>query len=262
MENILSFSENLARQTGQILTQYYQKANLSAHLKADRSLVTEADLVADRLIAAALQQAFPKDGLISEELQPVSPEDISSVWIIDPLDGTTNFSLGIPFWGVSIAHLVNGCPETAAVYFPVLNEMYSAQKGKGACFNGLPLQIEPAMLNRPGTFFACCSRTYRRFTVSIPYKTRILGSAAYNFCILARGIALLAFEAAAKIWDIAGVWLVASEAGAVIQTINQESPFSIMGKTDYRKRNFPVLAALNAELETTGLSQIEPKRHS
>ncbi len=259
MNNLLPFAESLSRQTGQLLMQYYRRTNLATHLKADRSVVTEADLTADRLITSALQQAFPEDGLISEELRPFSPGDISRVWVIDPLDGTTNFSLGIPFWGVSIARLVNGWPETAAIYFPVLDEMYSAQKGKGAYFNDLPLRVDPSMQDRPGTVFACCSRTHRRYNVSIPYKPRILGSAAYNFCILARGIALLAFEATPKIWDIAGVWLVVSEAGAAIRPLNGVTPFPITPDTDYRKRNFPTLAALTPELETTALNQIQLK---
>lgn len=259
MNSLLPFVESLARQTGQLFTQYYRRTDLAAHLKADRTVVTEADLAADHLISSALQQSFPEDGLISEELQPVSPDDISRVWVIDPLDGTTNFSLGIPFWGVSIAYLVNGWPEASAIYFPVLDEMYSAQKGKGACFNDLPLRVDASMQNRPGTVFACCSRTHRRYNVSIPYKARILGSAAYNFCIVARGIALLAFEATPKIWDIAGVWLVVSEAGGAIQPLDGVPPFPITRDTEYRNRSFPTLAALTAELETTALSQIKPK---
>jgi myo-inositol-1(or 4)-monophosphatase len=262
MNNQLSFAENLARQTGKLLLQYYNQANFSARLKSDKTVVTEADLAADRLITDSIHQAFPEDGLVSEELQPVSPRDVSRVWVVDPLDGTTNFSLGIPFWGVSIALLVDGWPETAALYFPVLEEMYIAQKGKGARYNDTPLLMDPTMQNRLGTFFACCSRTHRRYNVSIPYKPRILGSAAYNFCILARGIARLAFEAAPKIWDIAGAWLVVSESQAVIQPLNGSMPFPILPLTEYRKQNYPTLAAISAELEITALSQIQPKPHN
>lgn len=261
MENPLLFAEHLARRTAVLLMEYYNQVGLATRLKADRSVVTEADLAADRLISASLQQVFPKDGIISEELQTISPEDVTRVWVVDPLDGTTNFSLGIPFWGVSIACLVNGWPDTAAIYFPVLDEMYTAQRGKGARFNGSPLQIDPSMLDRPGTFFACCSRTHRRYNVSVPYKPRILGCAAYNFCILARGIALLTFEAAPKIWDIAGAWLVVREAGGVIQPLNGIMPFPISPLTQYREQNFPTLAAITEQLETNSLNQIQPKPH-
>jgi myo-inositol-1(or 4)-monophosphatase len=259
MENYLAFAESLAYQTAELLLQYYNRAGLSASLKQDRSLITEADMAADQLINRTLKQSFPEDGIISEELQTESPEDVSSLWVIDPLDGTTNYSLGIPFWGISIARLKHGWPETATLYFPVLDEMYTAQKGKGARFNGAPLQVDPSMRYRPGTIFACCSRTHRRYKVDIPYKPRILGSAAYNFCILARGIALLAFEATPKIWDIAGAWLVVSEAGATIQPLNGVMPFPISPLTEYRRQSFPTLAAITAELETAALSQIQPK---
>jgi myo-inositol-1(or 4)-monophosphatase len=262
MENPLSFAEKLARQTGKLLLQYYDQAAFSTHLKTDKTLVTEADLIADRLIADSIHQAYPEDGLVSEELMPVSPQNVSRVWIVDPLDGTTNFSLRIPFWGVSIALLVNGWPETAAIYFPALEEMYIAQKGKGARFNDNPLQMDPYMQSRLGSFFACCSRTHRRYNVSVPYKPRILGSAAYNFCIVTRGIARLAFEAAPKIWDIAGAWLVVSEAQAIIEPLNGAMPFPIQPLTEYRKQNFPTLAAISAELEITARSQIQPKLHN
>ncbi len=259
MDNALSFAQSLARQTGTMLKDYFRQGSLSTQIKADRTLVTEADLAADRLINAALQQAFPKDGLLSEEIQPMSPQDPSRVWVIDPLDGTTNFSLGIPFWGVSIALLVNGWPETAAVFFPMIDEMYSAQKGEGAFFNGKPIRIEPSMRDRPGTFFACCSRTHRRYTITVPYKTRILGSAAYNFCLLSRGIALLAFEATPKIWDIAGAWLVVDESGGEMKPLLGEMPFPLLPEAEYRNRNFPTLGAISAEIEAAGFSQIVPK---
>lgn len=259
METHLQFAEGLARQTGSLLLKYIHKGSLTTQLKADHSLVTEADLAADELVSTSIRQAFPEDGILSEELHTISPQDVGAVWVIDPLDGTTNFSLGIPFWGVSIARLVNGWPDSAAIYFPVLDEMYSAQKGRGTWLNGQRIQIDPSMQPRPGTFFACCSRAHRRYDITIPYKTRIFGSAAYNFCILARGIAVMVFEAAPKIWDIAGAWLVVCEAGGVIQPLNGPMAYPISPNTEYRKQNFPTLAALSAELETQAINQIQPK---
>jgi myo-inositol-1(or 4)-monophosphatase len=260
MDETLSFAKQLARQTGQLLLSYYNRDGLIADLKSDRSLVTQADLAADRSVAVLLQQTFPNDGVISEELQTISPEDIARVWVIDPLDGTTNFSLGIPFWGVSIALLVRGRPDTAALYFPVLDEMYCAKNGEGAFYNGVQLHLDPSLQKRPGTVFACCSRTHRRYDVSIPYKPRIFGSAAYSFCILARGIALLAFEAAPKIWDIAGAWLVVSEAGGVIRPLYDTVPFPISPLTDYGERSYPILGAITEESYTRAANQILPKR--
>src|SRR4030067_2947007 len=95
----------LARQAGGLLLHYFKPTGTSANLKSDRSVVTEADLAADRLIADAIRKAYPGDGLLSEELQTTLGENSSTVWVIDPLDGTTNFSLGLPIWGVGSGRL-------------------------------------------------------------------------------------------------------------------------------------------------------------
>ncbi|MFM8322107.1 MAG: inositol monophosphatase family protein, partial [Chloroflexota bacterium] len=84
----------------------YRAGDFDPSLKADRSVVTLADVASDRLISAAIQAAYPDDLLLSEELSPnlsQFTETQRAVWIIDPLDGTSNFSLGFPFWGVLLA---------------------------------------------------------------------------------------------------------------------------------------------------------------
>ena len=90
----------------------------------------------------------------------------------------------------------------------------------------------------------------------IPYKTRILGSAAYSMCSLARGSALIAFEAAAKIWDIAGAWLLIPEAGGVIETLNVNLPFPLIPGKDYSIQNYPALATTTPELLVKSREQL------
>ena len=262
METYLTFITRLAIQTGNLLRDSFKLSGTQTHYKFDHTVVTHADLAADELISQAIHEQYPDEGLISEELQPESMQLKNAVWVVDPLDGTTNFSLGLPVWGVSIARLVAGWPETTALYFPLLDELYTAQRGAGSTFNNVPLHLEPEMVNRPATFFACCSRTHRRYHITIPYKTRILGSAAYNFCILGRGIALMSFEARAKIWDIAGAWLVIKESGGEIETRDGSTPFPLLPGVDYRKRSFPVLAAQTPGLLAQARAQIQPKENS
>ena len=139
----LSFAIQLAQEVGKLLFGYFQSDELHAELKSDRSVVTQADLEADRVIKLAIRRGYPDDFLLSEEVQPGEagleiPPD-RAVWIIDPLDGTTNFSLGLHYWGVLLARLVNGWPELAVLYFPAVNELYTAQRGRGACLNHEPL---------------------------------------------------------------------------------------------------------------------------
>jgi myo-inositol-1(or 4)-monophosphatase len=238
---------------------YFKPSGTLTTLKPDRTVVTEADLAADRLIAQAIQENYPADQLVSEELQPVLGEPAGAVWVVDPLDGTTNFSLGLPIWGVSISRLVDGWPSTAALYFPALNELVTASLGGGAAFNGEPTLVRPPIPGQPAAFFSCCSRAHRRYAVKVRYKTRILGSAAYTFSAVARGMAILGFDATAKIWDIAAGWLVVAEAQGSIATLDGSMPFPLLPGCDYRTRDFPTVSAATPELLAQAREQIQPR---
>lgn len=254
----LTFATSLAKETGALLKEYFHYQNLKSHLKADSSLVTEADLAADRRIRQVIQAAYPEDGILSEEKGTTYPSDHTQVWVIDPLDGTTNFSLGLHHWGVSIARLRDGCPTTAVAYFPMVDEIYTAQEGQGAFLNENPLYIKDPKLNSPNSFFACCSRTYQQYQVNIPYKTRTLGSAVYHLCSVAKSAAIVAFEATPKLWDIAGAWLIVQEAGGVVQTLDENALFPAKSGYDYKKKAFPTLAAATPQLIRTSQNQLTP----
>ena len=267
MTTTLQFSTNLAHQVGELLLQFYKPKGIAFNFKEDRSIVTEADLTADRMIAEQIKKNYPEDLLVSEENHPTfrfDPEGGKNlqgpkgVWVIDPLDGTTNFSLGLHYWGVSIARLVNGWPDIAVLYYPLLDELYTAQKGAGAHLNGNPLQVMPPDQN-PLSFFSCCSRTFRRYDVGIKYKARILGCASYSFCTVANGIALIGFESTAKIWDLAGGWLLLQESSGVMETLNGTQPFPLEHHRDYSQINFPIIAAATPNLALEAHNQIRPK---
>ena len=260
MTKPLEFAVDLAERAGKLLHDRFNLMGTHSNLKSDRSVVTEADWAADRMIAEAIRKAFPEDGIVSEELQPISPPNTQPVWVVDPLDGTTNFSLGLPFWGVSIARLIDGWPNLAALYFPTINELYSVQRGMGAYVNGELLQVKPPEKDQPAAFFACCSRTHRRYQVEVRYKPRILGSAAYNLCAIARSVALVGFEASTKIWDLAGGWLLIQEAGGSIEPYEGRSPFPMQPAFDYRTADFPVVTAATSELAARTRSQIHPRQ--
>ena len=255
----LQFIAQLATQAGSLLAERFHLSGTHADLKADRSFVTESDLASDRLIGAAIRQAFPQDHILSEEKDTSSAAGAPAVWVIDPLDGTTNYAVGMHVWGVSIARLEQGIPTLAALYFPLLDELYTAQRGAGAWLNGAPIHTRPPDETQPLSFFVCCSRTHRRYKVSIPYKARILGSSAYSYCMLARGAALIAFEATPKVWDLAGGWLVVQEAGGVIETLFAPPPFPLSPETDYARSSFPTLAAATPDLLAQSRQQIQPR---
>jgi myo-inositol-1(or 4)-monophosphatase len=259
MDSHLDFAIELTRQAGELLLSYYRPGGTRASLKADRSLVTEADLAADQMISGAIRERYPQEALLSEELRQTLEGDDRCAWVVDPLDGTANFSLGLPMWGVSLAHLVDGYPEEGAIYFPALGELYTAQRGAGAALNSERIQVRPPDPDMPAAFFSCCSRTFRHYEVSIRYRARILGSACYTLCAVARGLALIGFEATPKLWDIAGGWLLVEEAGGSVMTHDGSQPFPLAAGLDYRGRNYPILAAATAELAARAKEQIRPR---
>ena len=266
METPLVFATQLAQRIGKLLLEFYAEATFQTSLKPVRTVVTEVDLIADRLIAQAIQERFPEDVLISEELQPAYAAQSRSaargngaepaLWVVDPIDGTTNFSLGLHYWGVLIARLVNGWPETGVMYFPLIDELYTAQRGEGAFFNGKRLQVQPSNPDQTTTFFSCCSHTHRRYRVSVPYKTRILGSAGYSMCCVACGVALLSFDATPKVWDIAAGWLLVSEAGGNVETLDGSQPFPLQPGIEYARQSYPTLSAATPEIAARARLQI------
>jgi myo-inositol-1(or 4)-monophosphatase len=258
----LDFAAGLARQAGALLVEYFRRGQFNPTLKPDHSVVTEADVAADRLIAGAIQAQFPNDLLLSEELAPsYDPQGLAqqAVWIVDPLDGTTNFAVGLQHWGVLIARLVNGMPDTGVLYFPLLDELYTAQRGRGAALNGLPLRTPAPGDLSPVSFFSCCTRTARRYNVSVPYKMRILGSTGYTLAAIARGLAIVGFESTPKVWDLAAGWVLIEEAGGVIESYTEPAPFPLRPGLDYVRQSFPTLAAASPALAAQTRQQITPK---
>ena len=259
MNDLSEFSINLAIRTGDFLKEFFNHAGIQASQKPDKTVVTEADLAADRLITNEIRENFPEHEIISEESSYHFTNPHSVVWIIDPLDGTTNFSLGLPIWGVSIACLLNGSPEYGVAYFPIIKELYSARRGFGAFLNHNRIATRAPDPTQPMSFFACCSRSFRQFDISIPYKSRITGSGVYNFCLVARGSALLGLDAAPKIWDLAAAWLLVEEAGGVISPFEGPSPFPICPNIDYGNTNYPTLAGATSSIFTFGQGKIHRK---
>jgi myo-inositol-1(or 4)-monophosphatase len=262
MSDPLEFATDLALHAGDLLRKYYNPAGLQASQKADHTVVTEADLAADLLITNEILRQYPKDKIISEESSHHLEDTGSPTWIIDPLDGTTNFSLGLTIWGVSIARLLDGYPELGVVYFPLINELYITKRGSGSSLNHSPIAVRAPDPAQPMSFFACCSRSFRYYDINIPYKTRIMGSGIYTFCMVARGAALLGFDAAPKIWDLAAAWLLVEEAGGIIAAFEGSPPFPISSKDDYGIVNYPTLAAATPDVFTLGQNRITRRSKS
>lgn len=266
MESVLAFTASVAQEASSLLVEYFKQKRLAYSVKLDHSLVTEADLAADRLISDSIHARYPDDVIISEELYPQYPNIVdnqnNATWIIDPLDGSTNFRQGLHTWGVLLTRLVNGIPQESVMQFPMLDEIYVCQRGQGAFLNGNRIQVLEPDPQDHSSFFSCCSRTYRHYKVQIPYKPRILGSTGYSLCCVARGSAIIGFDATPKIWDIAGGWLLIEEAGGVIETLDGSQLFPLQPGTNYNFRSYPTVAAPNSELVLFARNHISSRQET
>lgn len=139
----LSVAIDAARRAGAAIRDIYKRENLAVVHKADdKGPLTEADLASDRIIADAIRAAFPADPILSEETVD-SPARLASrrCWIVDPLDGTREFTMGMPEFCVSIGFVVDEKPLIGVLYNPITDEMVAAEIGRGTTHNGAPVSV-------------------------------------------------------------------------------------------------------------------------
>jgi myo-inositol-1(or 4)-monophosphatase len=221
----------LAEEAGALLRDGQDRVRTSVETKSTGTdMVTEMDRASERLIVDGLLAARPEDGLLGEE--GASRAGTSGVrWVIDPLDGTTNYLYGFPSYGVSIAAEVDGVPVAGAVHDPVHGETWSATRGGGARCNGRPLRMTgPPTLATAlvGTGFAYDAarraeqaEVLRRVLPNVR-DVRRAGAAAVDLCWVAGGRLDAFFERGLAPWDWAAGSLIAAEAGAVAQRFDDD----------------------------------------
>ncbi len=251
--SVLDFAKTTTATVGDQLLQDFGQAEASS--KADGSLVTQSDHWADKTIREAIASQFPSHGVLSEEAEHVFP-DTEWCWIIDPLDGTTNFARGIPIWGISLGLLYQGTPVFGLVHFPPIGQTFHGflqgesgitQIENGAFLNGRPINSSPDSPSN-NHFFNLCSRSTSVMQQSFPCKIRMLGVASYNFLTIASGAALGGVEATPKIWDIAGAWVIVQAANGAWVPLDSQPIFPLQVGQDYGKRSFPTLVVSSPEL--------------
>jgi myo-inositol-1(or 4)-monophosphatase len=197
----------------------------------------------DRTLGAAIGQRFNAHAVLSEEASVVY-RGAKYTWVIDPLDGTTNFAAGLPIWGTSIALLYQGEPVVGVLDFPLLQQRYKAARGVGAWMNGRRLQVTPVADLHANQLIATDSRSGRHVEIALPPKRRILGSAAFELAAVAAGTVIASLQVRPKIWDLAAAWLILQEAGGVPDLwLAGPGPFPLAPGGDYGDRDFPVLFA-------------------
>jgi myo-inositol-1(or 4)-monophosphatase len=252
-EELQSWLQSLTDRVGHQLLQDF--GTVSASEKDDGSLITRCDRWADDTLQTAIRQKFPDHGLLTEEGSQTFPNQ-DWVWVIDPIDGTTNFARGIPLWGISIALLYRGEPVFGMVRIPPLNQCFVGWiwgDAPGiATLNGKPLRPSPDALT-PNHLFSFCTRSIQALqhpslvNVHFPCKIRMLGVATYNLLCVGTGAVLGALEATPKVWDIAAVWVILKAAGVIWEHLG-DRPFPLQPGQDYLTRSYPCLLAASPSL--------------
>lgn len=235
---------------------------LHQDFKQDGSIVTEADYAMQHALQTSLQQRWPQVAFLGEEMSPAEQEKIltqnnSGVWVVDPLDGTSNFSLGIPCFAVSLALIVAGQIELGIVYDPVRDECFSAQRGSGARLNDQRLNL--VTLDNVDTmtvglvdFKRLTPQLAGRLASSPPYKSqRSFGSVALDWCWIAAGRGDVYVHGKQKLWDYAAGQLILAEAGGFASTLQGEPVYN--GSLESRS----AVLAINQQLFDVWLAYLQ-----
>ncbi|EAZ91723.1 inositol monophosphatase family protein [Crocosphaera chwakensis] len=224
-----------------------EAGNVSPNAKDDGSLVTSADHWADQTIREAIASQFPTHGILTEETTHIFP-DQDWCWIVDPIDGTTNFTRGVPIWAISLGLLYRGTPVFGFVYLPPLKQSFygywygdSGLTGPtGAYCNGQPITTSEDTPSK-SHLFNLCARSLKVLQKPFPCKIRMIGVASYNLLLVASGAAVGGVEATPKIWDIAAVWVIVQAAGGSFIFLENTAFFPLTIGENYGKKSIPSL---------------------
>ena len=229
-QQVLALARRLAREAGAIQRERYEADHQIDTKSAAVDLVTEVDHACEELVVSALERERPKDAILAEEGRGSDHPGARWRWIIDPLDGTTNYAHSYPRFCVSLGVACAGSPQVGVVYDPLLDELYHATAGGGAYRNDRPIRVSPeARLDRSllATGFAYDRRQSEEDNVAefatFLRQARALrrdGSAALDLCYVACGRLDGYWEFKLQPWDVAAGALIVTEAGGRISDLD------------------------------------------
>lgn len=238
MQPLLNIAITAARLAGDIIIRHMEQLDrIKITAKGSNEFFSEVDIKAEQAIINTIHKAYPEHGIIAEE-SGIYNDEAESVWIIDPLDGTTNYLHGFPCFSVSIAHRVKNRIEHAVVYDPLRHECFSASRGRGAQLNDRRIrvskqtQLNAALLGIgfPHRNVELDSRYLSTFEALIGKCAGIrrTGSAALDLAYVASGRLDGLWEFGLRPWDLAAASLLIKEAGGLVS--------DMQGGEDYLKK--------------------------
>lgn len=242
-----------------------QDLRSTVEIKRDGSFVTKCDTDVQHRLASMLNAKWPHIPLLGEEMTDADRDAVlreaELFWCLDPLDGTTNYTSGLPFYGVSLALIEQGISRLGVIYDPVRAECFTATLGGGANLNGAPLHTTQTA--RSLHCIACVdfkrlARTLAEHLVARPpYKSqRNLGACVLEWCWLAANRFQLYLHGGQKLWDYAAGSLILCEAGGRAVTLDGAR---IPSEDQFKSRKISVVAASNPALLDDWLSWIHDR---
>lgn len=225
MGEFVQVAEDAARRAGEVLLHWLERK--SVREKGPKDLVTEADIEAQAVIRSTLLKSFPDHGFHGEEGDPI-PGRGGWEWVVDPLDGTTNFVHQLPGFAVSIALRQQQRPVVGVVFDPLARECFVAAAGQGARRNGVPIRPSSCRTLSAALVAASFSPAVRRGSLEIErfievleesQSLRRLGSAALNLCYVAMGRLDAYWTTSVRSWDVAAGALILAESGGIITNL-------------------------------------------
>lgn len=236
--------------------------------KADGTPVTPLDRATDEWLVDALTDAFPTHGAVSEESTHVAP-GTDWTWVLDPIDGTSNFIAGVPYWCVSVALCLEGAPVLGIVEAPSLGRRLSAVVGLGAeehhagrthplrVGDAVPLR-DPGWSHVPGLYSGGAARVLTADGVRL--NARIMGASALDLAMVARGAAPLSVALAPHVWDVAAGTVLVTEAGGSVLGWGAPALLPLVPGEDYADRVRPTAAATDAATAQEALAAVARAR--
>jgi myo-inositol-1(or 4)-monophosphatase len=224
--NLLDTAIEAARVAGQeIVKRLPQERDI--HSKGFRDIVTDADVAAQEKLAAVIRARFPQHGILSEE--GLTPGDQATIWVLDPIDGTTNYAHHYPCFSVSVGVIQDGVPIAGVVYDPVREHVFCAERGAGATLNGERLRVSQTDEMIHALISLDFARDPDQRAVQMAamvnlsrhiHTFRSCGSAALSFCYVAAGWLDAYFHFTLAPWDVAGACVILREAGGVMTDVD------------------------------------------
>lgn len=227
----LQFAIDTAIKAGRSTLAHFQ-VGTAVDLKADSSPITIADRNAERIIRESIENVFPDEGILGEEEGETGGQD--DRWVVDPIDGTKSFISGVPLYATLLAFEKAGEVEIGVCYFPALNELVYAEKGKGAFWNGRPCRVSDRE-TLDGAVIASGSTTsmgkYGRLDGFLRVEKRALASRtwgdAYGHTLVATGRVDAMIDPIVAHWDIAAMSIIVREAGGTFTDFQGNSHLTL-----------------------------------